>query len=208
MYPPIFSYGFYLPQIQFIFLICIVYSVLRNAEWMLLFGLIYFLFSAFIYKYQLLYAMDHRHFSTGRAWIMICNRITVSLLVFHVTIGSQLALKLALKRALLILPLFAATLWFFVSYRRTYEPLMRFIALRSLRDAQVAHEEQGTEVDTSHESTTHSLRHARTNEIYQSYVNPSLVMPLEDVWLSKTQAEHASLQIDGVDSAFEIGGEV
>ena len=91
-----------------------------------MFGLVYFLLGSFIYKYQLLYAMDHHHFSSGRAWPMICNRINVGLIVFQAAMAGQLALQSAFKRGLLVMPLLLGTIWFSFSFRRTIEPLMRF----------------------------------------------------------------------------------
>ncbi|KAK4984685.1 hypothetical protein LTR28_002278, partial [Elasticomyces elasticus] len=52
--PATFSYGFYLPQTILIFIICTVYSVLRESWKVLLSGLAYFMIGSFVYKYQLL----------------------------------------------------------------------------------------------------------------------------------------------------------
>ncbi|MCJ1391137.1 hypothetical protein MMC18_003999 [Xylographa bjoerkii] len=185
--PPMFSYGFFLPQTLFIFIVCIVYSILPKGELVTLFGLIYFIIGSFIYKYQLLYAMDHRKHSTGRAWSIICHRVIVGLLVFQLAMAGQLALLTAIKRSLLVIPLLAGTIWFGYFYRRSYDPLMRFIALRSLHrddDAEVISLSQsrfdndtneGQVVDTSERT---GLR----------FINPSLILPLEDVWVSKKRA--------------------
>ncbi|MCJ1474664.1 hypothetical protein MMC13_003324 [Lambiella insularis] len=197
--PPMFSYGFFLPQTLFIFIICIVYSILPKGELVTFFGLIYFVIGSFIYKYQLLYAMDHRQHSTGRAWSIICHRIIVGLLVFQLAMAGQLALLTALKRSLLVVPLFVGTVWFGLFYRKSYDPLMRFIALRSLHrddDADIislsqsrfdTETEGGRIVDTSEET---GLR----------FINPSLIVPLEDAWVSKKQA-------DGVNHDANGGGE-
>lgn len=40
--PPVFSYGFYLPNAMLIFIICMVYSVIRNSWQVLLAGFLYF----------------------------------------------------------------------------------------------------------------------------------------------------------------------
>ncbi|MCJ1404606.1 hypothetical protein MMC11_007832 [Xylographa trunciseda] len=185
--PPMFSYGFFLPQTLFIFIVCIVYSILPKGELVTLFGLIYFIIGSFIYKYQLLYAMDHRKHSTGRAWSIICHRVIVGLLVFQLAMAGQLALLTAIKRSLLVIPLLAGTIWFGYFYRRSYDPLMRFIALRSLHrddDAEVISlsqsrfdndTEDGRIVDTSDQT---GLR----------FINPSLISPLEEVWVSKNRA--------------------
>jgi calcium permeable stress-gated cation channel len=181
---PVFSYGFYLPQTQLIFIVCVIYSVLPSSWLIQLFGLVYFLIGGFIYKYQLLYAMDHRQHSTGRAWPMICDRITVGLVVFQIAMTGILALKSALTPSAFLLPLLIGTLWFTVYFRRTYYPLMMFIALRSIdRHEQIdlpppsetpwdRDTDQGRSVDTS-EAT--GLR----------YINPNLVASLEKLWIRK-----------------------
>ena len=181
---PIFSYGFYLPQTMLIFIICIVYSVLP-ASWMItLFGLIYFLIGGFIYKYQLLYAMEHRQHSTGRAWPMICNRIITGLILFQIAMTGILALRGALTGSVFLAPLLASTVWFTVYFQKTYFPLMRFIALRSIdrpepipipsppESAWDRATDYGQVVDTSAET---GLR----------YINPNLISPLETLWINK-----------------------
>lgn len=111
-----------------------VYSVLRDSWQVLLTGLAYFMIGLFVHKYQLLYAMEHRQHSTGRGWTMMCDRLIGGAILFQITVAGQLALKKAFKRAALVTPLVIATLWFFYLYARTYRPLMKFIALRSLRN--------------------------------------------------------------------------
>lgn len=180
--PPVFSYGFFLPQTILIFIICTVYSVLPSSWLVLFFGLVYFVIGSFIYKYQLLYAMDHRQHSTGRAWAIICNRIIVGLIVFQLAMAGVLALKLAIKRSVLIIPLLLGTVWFAYLYRRTYEPLLKFIAIRSL------HHEAGSDGITRGESRYDSeTDHGRTvdedEETGLRYINPSLIIPLEEVWV-------------------------
>jgi hypothetical protein len=131
--PPIFIYGFYLPGALLIFIICMVYSVLRQSWQVLLAGLLYFMLGHFVYKYQLLYAMDHRQQATGRAWGMICDRIFMGLIFFQLTTAGQLVFKQALRRSLLMIPLLALTVGMSVVYGKTYKPLMKFIALSSVR---------------------------------------------------------------------------
>ena len=184
MQPPVFSYGFYLPQTILIFIICIVYSVLPGSWFVLFFGLLYFIIGNFIYKYQLLYAMDHRQHSTGRAWSIICNRIVLGLVVFQLAMAGILGLSLAVYRAILIIPLLAFTVWFIVFYERTYDPLMKFIAIRSLtHDPPFGALAQG---ESRYESETSRGRYVdEDQETGLRYVNPSLVVPLEDLWLAK-----------------------
>lgn len=176
-----FSYGFYLPNTILIFIICIVYSVLRESWKVLLSGLAYFLIGSFVYKYQLLYAMDHRQHSTGKGWIMIMDRVMIGLVVFQITIGGQLALKKALLRAALTVPLLLATLWFAYVYTRTYRPLMKFIALRSVRRAEQADygnlDDSQDSMQRYHPETRHGMTVDEAQERGLRFINPSLIAP-------------------------------
>ncbi|KZF26830.1 DUF221-domain-containing protein [Xylona heveae TC161] len=151
--PPVFSYGFFLPQTMLIFIICTVYSVLPSSWLVLSFGLIYFSIGAITYKYQLLYAMDHRQHSTGRAWTIICNRVILGLIVFQLAMAGVLALKTAFKRSALILPLIIGTIWFSYFFSRSFEPLTLFIALRSI------HRPDHPDTYVSENSFTQALGH-------------------------------------------------
>ena len=198
--PPVFSYGFYLPQTLFIFIICIVYSVLPGSWFILFFGLLYFLLGGFIYKYQLLYAMDHRQHSTGRAWPIMCEWTLLGLLVFQLAMAGILGLSLAIKRAVLVAPLIAFTIWFLVYYQRQYEPLMKFIAIRSLtHESPLGGVEPG---ESRYEAETAGRRTVdESEETGLRYMNPSLVLPLEEAWLPK---QGQDVQAEGVRSA-ELG---
>nr|POE63169.1 calcium permeable stress-gated cation channel 1 [Quercus suber] len=110
-----------------------VYSVLKNSWTVLLAGVAYFSLGYFVYKYQLLYAMDHQQHSTGRAWSMICDRIFVGMIFFQLTTAGQLVLKQAGTRSLVMIPLLVATVWISIVFSRTYKPLMQFIALHSIK---------------------------------------------------------------------------
>ncbi|KAF2764478.1 DUF221-domain-containing protein [Teratosphaeria nubilosa] len=212
--PPVFSYGFYLPSALLVFIICMVYSVLRYSWTVILAGLAYFALGHVVYKYQLLYAMDHQQQSTGRAWGMICDRIFVGLIFFQLTTAGQLLLKQTVYRAVLMIPLLVATIWISILYGRTYKPLMNFIALRSVKRAELYMDDDGPQDPTEDgdRSTVSSndltrnvwadtgvnvarLRHQReTRSKYGiavdesgetiRYVNPSLVAPLEGVWIA------------------------
>ncbi|KAL9107089.1 MAG: hypothetical protein Q9227_007955 [Pyrenula ochraceoflavens] len=179
--PPVFSYGFYLPQSILIFNICTVYSVLPSSWLMQLFGLIYFCIGRFIYKYQLLYAMDHRHHSTGRAWPMICNRIMVGLVVFQIAMVGVLALNKAITRSVLLLPALAGTIWFNIYFQQTYQPLMKFIALRSINREDdsdlpaLPTPRWDRDIDQGDSDRDRNLR----------YINPSINAPLDELWVHK-----------------------
>ncbi|KAL4782514.1 hypothetical protein BJX76DRAFT_289129 [Aspergillus varians] len=189
--PPTFSYGYSIPQSILILIICVVYSVFPSSWLICLFGLVYFTIGNFIYKYQLLYAMDHRQHSTGRAWPMICSRVLVGLVVFHLAMAGSLALRKAITPALLIVPLIGATVWFSYFYARSYEPLAKFIALRSIyRDS------PATADSSSSSSSTFSPPAGLDRDAYpirlggqvlglklKKYVNPSLILPLDSAWL-------------------------
>jgi calcium permeable stress-gated cation channel len=179
--PPIFKYGFYLPTSILILILCIVYSVLPAGYQVLFFGLIYFVIGYFTYKYQLLYAMDNPQHATGKGWTMICYRIMLGLAVFQLTMAGVIALKEAFTPAALVVPLLGFTIWFSYFYGQTYEPLTRFIALRSIRregdpDVNIAGENIGISRPPGHirrlSSTVDEER-----EKGQKYVNPSLVIP-------------------------------
>ncbi|KAH7391967.1 hypothetical protein BKA66DRAFT_458879 [Pyrenochaeta sp. MPI-SDFR-AT-0127] len=192
--PPVFSYGFFLPQTILIFIICMVYSVLKDSWQVLLTGLAYFMIGHFVHKYQLLYAMEHRQHSTGRGWTMMCDRVIVGVVLFQITVAGQLALKKAFKRAIIVVPLVIGTLWFLYVYARTYRPLMKFIALRSLRNPEQS--ELGCEVHAEPISSGRVARRALSGRLTLDearekglrFENPSLVMPLNDVWLLNKHA--------------------
>jgi hypothetical protein len=168
-----------LPQTILIFIICLVYSVLRDSWQVLLSGVAYFMIGHFVHKYQLLYAMEHRQHSTGKGWTMMCDRVIMGVVLFQVTLAGQLALRKAFKRAVLIAPLVIATLWFAYLYGRTYRPLMRYIALRSLRGTE--HSDLGRDVQ---EDALHQEGHAfagrqtldEARESGLRFEHPNLVM--------------------------------
>lgn len=179
--PPIFKYGFYLPTSILVLILCIVYSVLPAGYQVLFFGLIYFVIGYFTYKYQLLYAMDHPQHATGRAWTMICYRVIIGLGVFQLTMAGVIALRGEFTPSALVVPLIGFTIWFSYFYGQTYEPLTKYIALRSIRreddpDVNIADEDIGIALPPGHirrrSSTVDEER-----EKGQKFVNPSLVVP-------------------------------
>ncbi|KAL4741058.1 glycogen debranching enzyme [Aspergillus similis] len=189
--PPTFSYGYSIPQSILILVICVIYGVFP-ASWLIcFFGLVYFTIGNFIYKYQLLYAMDHRQHSTGRAWPMICNRVLVGLVVFQLAMAGTLGLRKAITLALLIVPLIGATVWFSYFYSQSYEPLTKFIALKSI------YRDSPTSGDISPSTTsTFSPPLALDRDAFpirlggqvlglklKRYINPSLILPLDSAWL-------------------------
>lgn len=183
--PATFSFGLYLPQTLLIFDICLVYSVLRDSWQVLLCGLAYFVIGSFVYKYQLLYAMDQRQHSTGRSWIMMCDRVLVGLVVFQLTVGGQVLLKNIDARGALLLPLLIGTIWFAYGYNKTYRPLMKYIALKSVRRGEHAQFPQYTDNDDVPEdlarwrdaSETRSRNTEYSREEKMRFTNPNLLIP-------------------------------
>jgi len=143
----------------------------------------------FVHKYQLLYAMDHRQHSTGKGWIMCCNRIIIGIIFFQLTTAGQLALRGAAIRSTLVGPLLLSTLWFAYFYNTRYGPLMQFIALRSIRRAE--HSDLGRRsFDYATDSDTEEIASRRylqdnpnqqtvdeTRESGLKFINPSLITP-------------------------------
>ena len=109
--------------------------------------------------------------------------------------AGQLILQQAFKRALLVAPLFIGSVWFAIFYRRTFEPLMKFIALRSLHETQ---DEAISLSGSRYEEDTHGRTGSDHGEDENSkFVNPSLVAPLEEIWVSKSRAHRASFRANG-----------
>lgn len=198
--PPKFSYGFSIPQTILALIICIVYSVFPSSWLICLFGLVYFSIGQFIYKYQLLYAMDHQQHSTGRAWPMICNRLFVGLVVYQLAMIGVLALRRAITRSLLLVPLLGFTVWFSYWFARTYDPLMKFIALKSINRDQLGAGHVSPSPPSSFSPASGMDRDALPIRIgsqelglrLKKYVNPSLILPLHDAWLPGRSLDGAS----------------
>lgn len=198
--PPKFSYGFSIPQTILALIICIVYSVFPSSWLICLFGLVYFSIGQFIYKYQLLYAMDHQQHSTGRAWPMICNRLFVGLVVYQLAMIGVLALRRAITRSLLLVPLLGFTVWFSYWFARTYDPLMKFIALKSINRDQPDAGDVSPSPPSSFSPASGMDRDALPIRIgsqelglrLKKYVNPSLILPLHDAWLPGRSPDGAS----------------
>ncbi|KAF3940151.1 hypothetical protein ABW19_dt0201313 [Dactylella cylindrospora] len=186
--PPIFQYGFFLPQPILILILCLVYSLLQAGTVMLGFGLIYFSIGYFTYKYQLLYAMDHPRHSTGKAWPMICYRIFVGLLLFQASMAALISLQGAIIRGVLVTPAIMGTLWAWWFFQKSFSPLMSYIALRSL------HDPEGRARDRSDRTLTgdrdvDSETVDESREMGSRFVNPNLVSDLQGIWLHA--AKHA-----------------
>ena len=111
--------------------------------------------------------MANPHHSTGALWIMITRRIIVGMVFYQIAMIGLLSLRKAYILSTLILPLPIFTV-FLLAYNidHSFGPLMRFIALRSLRERR---RRLSQSVDEERESG-------------MVYVNPNLVAELENVW--------------------------
>jgi hypothetical protein len=108
-----------------------------------------------------------------------------------------------------VTPLIIGTLWFFFVFARTYRPLMKFIALRSLRDPGQSDLGRGVQEEAVSSGRASGRRPAgrltldEARERGLRFESPSLVMPLTDVWLShkhgevRSQSGSASQSVDG-----------
>ncbi|KAL2271390.1 hypothetical protein VTJ83DRAFT_761 [Remersonia thermophila] len=205
--PNMFYYGFYLPTAMLVFILCLAYSVIPGGFLVLGLGLAYFSLGYFTYKYQLLYAMDQPQHATGGAWRMVCYRIVLGLAVFHLTMSGYLALRKAWIISGLITPLFIGTLAYAWVFRRRVEPLTHFIALRSIdpkesarrrRPRIASNEDEISEsaILDGDEDVRGALQRRDTGGIFRRgstvdedrekgarFVNPSLVVPLEQPWI-------------------------
>jgi hypothetical protein len=224
--PPVFSYGFYLPGALLIFIICMVYSVLRSSWQVLLAGWLYFAMGHFVYKYQLLYAMDHRQQASGRAWGMICDRIFVGLICFQVTTAGQLLLKQAVYRGAMMIPLIIATIWIQIWYGKTYKPLMKFIALSAVKRGEQYNDVEPEPVASPESASVTSSTAALEQNVWADnatpqqsgqtagrrrqnwrengdlrernlpFINPSLVAPLGKIWIAEGNTREGSALVD------------
>lgn len=108
----------------------------------------------------------------------------------------ELAFKIAIRRSLLILPLLIGTVWFGYFYRRTYNPLMKYIALRSLH-----REDDGDTIPLSESrdafDTNGGAAVDESEETGRRFINPSLIVPLEHVWLAKKHSNGGSHRVNG-----------
>jgi calcium permeable stress-gated cation channel len=185
--PDLFNYGFFLPTALLVFILCLVYSVLPRAQLVLLLGVCYFGVGYFVHKYQLLYSMEQPQHATGGAWPLICRRIVVGLISFQVVMLAILVLRKAFVQATLIVPLMALTLWYPYFFDLQFIPLTKFIALRSIKRSSDPGSQSNPSANEA-EPTRLTRRLSTIDEGKEkgvSFINPSLVVPLEQPWIYK-----------------------
>ena len=113
---------------------------------------------------------------------MMCDRVIGGAVLFQITVAGQLALQKAFKRAILVAPLVIGTLWFFIVFSRTYHPLMKFIALRSLRSSDDTDlgrdvQEEAVSLGRDGHGAAGRLTLDEARERGQRFENPGLKMP-------------------------------
>lgn len=183
--PPVFQYGFYLPTALLVFNLCLIYSVLQRGFQILIFGTLYFILGYFAFKYMVLYAMDQPQHATGGAWRIICYRIVIGLLVFEVVMFGQIASPGAFVQSIFIVPLVPFTIWYSYYFKRRFDPLTRFIALRAIRASDDPEDSAALDDEFEDEAGPRPsqglLRRGSTLDEHKEkglvFVNPSLVVP-------------------------------
>ncbi|KAF4589728.1 Calcium permeable stress-gated cation channel 1 [Ophiocordyceps camponoti-floridani] len=192
--PPVFQYGFYLPTALLVFNLCLIYSVLMWGFAILVFGTVYFLLGHLTFKYMVLYAMDQPQHATGGAWRIICHRIVIGLVVFEVVMIGQIASLAAFVQSVTVLPLIPFTIWYSYYFKRRFEPLTKYIALRAIGSGQPAQDGSGD--DGESQPLRGLMRRQSTLDEYMEkdlvFVNPSLVTPLQQPWIYKDPPQPVS----------------
>ncbi|PFH63423.1 hypothetical protein XA68_10013 [Ophiocordyceps unilateralis] len=187
--PPVFQYGFYLPTALLVFNLCLIYSVLMWGFAILVFGTVYFLLGHLTFKYMVLYAMDQPQHATGGAWRIICHRIVIGLVVFEVVMIGQIASLAAFVQSVAVLPLIPFTIWYSYYFKRRFEPLTKYIALRAIGSGGSQSTQEGSGDDHESQPLRGLMRRQSTLDEYMEkdlvFVNPSLVTSLSQPWIYK-----------------------
>ncbi|EPX74579.1 DUF221 family protein [Schizosaccharomyces octosporus yFS286] len=132
--PDSFSIGIYLPQPMFILMICLCYSIISPL--ILIFGLIYFIVGFLVYKYKLIYQMEHPQHSTGKLWGIIFERIIFGCLLLQLTMMGLMSLRKAYWLSTVIFPLLCFTLTSAYNFSKMIQPAMEFVSLYYVRMSQ------------------------------------------------------------------------
>lgn len=130
---------------------------------------------------------------------MICYRIMVGVGVFQVVMAALIGLQKAYSAAILVLPLIPTTISYSYYYARRYEPLTKFIALRSIRRSSNS-DPDGVDGDLgNHRPLGHFRRWSTTidesREKGAKFINPNLVTPCVNLSLLTLFEVAYSLQV-------------
>lgn len=140
--PERINYGLMLPTPLLIFILVLTYSIVRR--WILFFGLVYFVISYLVYKYQLLYTMVHPQHSNARLWTAILRRVYLGLGVFHLAMIGVLVLQSEYAFACSIIPLTVSLFGFWYDFEKYTKPLLECVAIEALHQSELDQKNIGT----------------------------------------------------------------
>lgn len=195
--PPVFNFGLQLPQPILILIITITYSVISTK--ILTAGLIYFLIGYFVFKYQLLYACVHPPHNTGGVWPLVVRRVILGLLIFHTMMFGTLASEKAFACATFLVPLPLFTLYVMWQFHKSYIPLSRFIALRSIENNELPFhgDEESALIPAATSSTARAQTLDERRESDQTYVYPNLICEMDGPLIAVDYTEALYIGLDG-----------
>ncbi len=115
--PPRFRHDVVLTSNLFMFFLAITYSVIHPI--ILIFGLLYYVISYIVYKYQVLYVFSSDSDTAGSYWPVVFNRIYIALLFSQAIMVLLLQVFTAPYQSYLIVLLFVITLTVWMLQKRT-----------------------------------------------------------------------------------------
>ncbi|KAL2316219.1 hypothetical protein POMI540_0167 [Schizosaccharomyces pombe] len=163
--PDSFSVGIFLPQPMFIMLICLCYSIISPL--ILVFGLIYFIIGFLVYKYELIYQMEHPQHSTGELWSTIFLRMIFGCVIMQLTMMGLMSLRKAYWLSTVIFPLLCFTVISAYNFSTMIRSSMQFVSLYYIR--------------THQSNTLSSESESRNSESSGSYVHPGFDLSNEEL---------------------------
>ncbi|WFD01345.1 hypothetical protein MOBT1_000007 [Malassezia obtusa] len=125
--PPVLSVGTLYPQALLIFTLSLLYSIVSPL--IVVFGAVYFAMAYLVLKYQLLNVLAKPYDSHGHAWPLAVTRCIWALLLFQTFQFSLFSFRQQVVNSVLVLPLFAFTVWFLTNVRATFAPLTEHLSL-------------------------------------------------------------------------------
>lgn len=133
-----------------------------------------------------------------------CYRIMLGLFVFQIVMSGVLGLRFAYFEAAAVLPLLIATFWYAYNFRERFEPLTRFISLRSIKRGEdpggnaIEDEDFGGEGERERERLRRGSTVDEDREKGLRFVNPSLVISLERPWIYEEPPPPEGEDEDGI----------
>jgi hypothetical protein len=115
--PGPFDFGAEYPMHLLVFMIGIVYAPI--APFLLVFVVVFFLIGTVVFRYLFCFVFKSEYESGGSLFPKVFARIVVAMLLGHLTLIGQLALKNAPTQSALLIPLPVATVVFYVLVNKT-----------------------------------------------------------------------------------------